>query len=538
MTQPPASNDTTPEVPIVDANIEAAAQLIDMDFTPSERMQMVKTLKINYRNYGALRSLGFGNAELPAFHFNPRPPGYHAPVQTTLRPREAPAVARPDNLEELAFASIAELGALLRQGAVTAVELTRMFLARLKRHGPMLRCVALITEELALAQAEQADADLAAGNDRGPLHGIPYGAKDLLATRTYPTGWGAPPFRGQCFGFDASIIERLTQAGAILVAKLSMGSLAWSDIWYGGKTKTPWDPTKGSSGSSAGSGSATAAGLVAFAIGSETNGSIVSPSTECGLTGLRPTFGRVSRHGAMTLAWTLDKLGPMCRSADDCALVFDAICGPDGLDPTVVDAPFTWEPVIDLRGLRIGYLAQELEEADATRDLDRATFETLAQLGAEMVPLELPDAPLDALEMIMWVEAATAFDDLTRSDRDDQLIRQSERFWPNQFRAARLVPAVEYIQAQRARAKLTADLNVVMQDVDLYLAPSYCRNLWMTNATGHPAVAVPNGFRANGLPSTVTLTGQYDDEARLLAVAKAYQAVTDFNRQIPPDFAP
>lgn len=538
MTEPPASDDTTPEAPIVDANIEAAARLIDMDFTPSERAQMVKTLKINLTNYQTLRGLGFGNAEAPAFRFDPRPPGYQPPLHTRLRPLDVPAVTRPDNLEALAFASIAELGALLRQGAVSALELTEMFLARLKRHGPRLRCVALLTEELALAQAKQADADLAAGKDRGPLHGIPYGVKDLLATRDYPTGWGAPPFRGQSFGYDASILQQLTEAGAILVAKLSMGSLAWSDIWYGGKTKSPWDLTQGSSGSSAGSGSATAAGLVTFSIGSETNGSIISPATECGLTGLRPTYGRVSRSGAMTLAWTLDKLGPMCRSADDCALVFAAINGPDGLDASVVDAPFVWEPEIDISKLRIGYLAKELEENEETRQLDQSALDTLRDLGAQLVPIELPDAPLNALEMIMWVEAATAFDELTRSDRDEQLIRQGERFWPNQFRAARLVPAVEYIQAQRARAKLIADLNAVMQDIDLYLAPSYCDNLWMTNATGHPAVAVPNGFRDNGLPSTVTLTGHYDDEARLLAVAKAYQAVTDFNRRIPPEFAP
>lgn len=538
MTKPPTPTNTRPDDPIIDANIEAAARLIDMHFTPSERAQMVEKLKANRASYDQLRSLGLGNAEVPAFHFNPRPPGYQPPVQATIRAREASVVSRPDNLEELAFSSIAELGALLRQGAVTAVELTEMYLTRLKRHGPLLRCVAQLTEDLALAQATQADAELAAGHDRGPLHGIPYGAKDLLATRSHPTGWGAPPFRGQRTDFNATVIDRLVQAGAILVAKLSLGSLAWSDIWYGGKTKTPWDVTKGSSGSSAGSGAATAAGLVAFAIGSETNGSIVSPSTECGLTGLRPTFGRVSRSGAMTLAWTLDKLGPMCRSADDCALVFDAIRGPDGLDATVVDAPFAWEPEIDLRGMRIGYLVQEIEAAEATRDLDRATVAALEQLGAEMVPLDLPDAPLDALEMIVWIEAATAFDELTRSGRDDELIRQSEQFWPNQFRAARLVPAVEYLQAQRARTQLIADLNAVMQNVDLYVAPSYCRNLWLTNATGHPAVVVPNGFRASGLPSTVTLIGHYDDEARLLAVAKAYQAATDFNRQVPPDFAP
>ena len=412
-----------------------------------------------------------------------------------------------------------------------------MYLTRLKRYGPELECVVTITEELALELARRADAELAAGHDRGPLHGIPWGAKDLLATKGYPTTWGAMPYRDQVIEQDATVVRKLTDAGAVLVAKLTMGALAWGDVWFGGKTRSPWDLEQGSSGSSAGSGAATAAGLVAFAIGTETHGSIVSPSTNCGLSGLRPTFGRVSRTGAMALSWSMDKIGPMCRSVADCVHVFNAIYGPDGVDLTVTERPFVWEPELDLQKLRIGYTPKEFEAEYEGQANDLASLDVLRAMGVELIPIELPDYPLKAMNFILSVEAAAAFDELTRSNRDDLLVRQIADAWPNRFRQARLIPAVEYVQANRLRMLVMQQMAQLMANVDLYLSPAlHGANLLLTNLTGHPSVVVPNGFRANGLPSTITFTGRLYEEATLLAAAQAYQAVTEHHLQHPPRF--
>ena len=519
--------------------IQTAGRVIGLEFTASEAALMSYAVNLNYANYARIREYEFGNAPLPAFHFDPRLPGQCPPPTLPLRAVEPVEVTRPERLEELAFYPVFALAELVRSRQVTSSELTEMYLYRLKQYGPQLACVVTLTEELARQQAAQADAEIAAGHYRGPLHGIPYGLKDMFATRNYPTSWGAPPYRGQMIDMDATVVTRLAEAGAVLVAKLSMGSLAWDDVWYGGKTKNPWDLTKGSSGSSAGPGAATAAGLVAFAIGSETNGSIISPSRACGVTGLRPTFGRVSRHGAMALSWTLDKIGPMCRMAEDCALVFDAIRGPDHEDPTVVDKPFAWEPQVDLAGLRIGYVVSDFANEDTASQIrDKATLVKLAELGAKLVPIELPEFPLNALQTILYVEAATAFDELTRSNRDDLLIRQEEKYWANQFRVARLVPAVEYIQMQRLRRQLIIEMAARMADIDLYIASAEGDNVWVTNLTGHPVVTLLNGFLDDGLPSSISFVGQLDDEARLLAVAKAYQITTDFHTLVPPLFAP
>ncbi|MCC6458395.1 MAG: amidase [Caldilineaceae bacterium] len=542
MSQQQASSGDTeqPEVAsAVDAEmIQVAGRVVGLDFTASEAELMTYAVNLNYANYETVRELELGNAAQPAFHFDPRLPGQQGPRALPLRNSETLRVTRPDRLEELAFYPVVALAELVRTRQVSACELTEMYLSRLKNYGPQLACVATLTEELARRQAAQADAEIAAGHYRGPLHGIPYGLKDLFATRDYPTSWGAPPYRGQMLEMDATVVERLADAGAILVAKLSMGSLAWDDVWYGGKTKNPWDLTKGSSGSSAGSGAATAAGLVAFAIGTETNGSIISPSRACGVTGLRPTFGRISRHGAMTLSWTLDKVGPMCRTVGDCALVFDAIRGTDRHDSAVVDVPFAWEPAVDLSKFRIGYLANEFETDGPSQALNKETLAVLAASGAELVPLQLPAFPLNALEMILYVEAAAAFDELTRSNRDDLLIRQGEKYWANQFRVARLVPAVEYIQVQRLRRQLIEAMVMTMAQVDLYVAPAEGDNVWVTNLSGHPVVTLLNGFRGDGLPSSVSFVGQLDDEARLLAVTKAYQQETEFHTSVPPLFAP
>jgi Asp-tRNA(Asn)/Glu-tRNA(Gln) amidotransferase A subunit family amidase len=343
------------------------------------------------------------------------------------------------------------------------------------------------------------------------------------------------PYKDQVLGGDATVIAKLGEAGAVLLAKLTLGALAWGDVWYGGQTRNPWNLEQGSSGSSAGSASATAAGLVAFSIGTETWGSIVSPSTRCGVTGLRPTFGRVSRTGAMALCWSMDKIGPICRTAEDCALVFDAIRGPDGLDRTVVDLPFNFDPNVDLKDLRIGYLKERFEEEYSGSETDAATLETLRRLGADLIPVELPDYPVESLAFILGAEAAAAFDDLTRSGRDALMVRQIKNAWPNVFRSSRFIPAVEYVQANRVRHMIIQRMEEMT--VDLYIAPSFRgNNLLLTNLTGHPCVVLPNGFDDEGNPVSISFIGKLFDEATLLAVASAYQSVTDFEEKHPPLF--
>jgi len=543
MTQ--AATDAKPaaqeEKPISQELIAAAEKLIGLEFTPAERELMLDDVNENLAHYQEIRKVQLDNSVPPAFQFNPILPGrsFVAP------PEKKPLVlssftppALPANREEIAFCPVTHLAHLIKTRQISSLELTELYLERLKRYGPALECVVTLTEELALAQARRADEEIATGHYRGPLHGIPWGAKDLLATKGIRTTWGATPYKDQVIDTDATVVQRLEAAGAVLAAKLTMGALAWGDVWFGGKTRSPWNLAEGSSGSSAGSGAATAAGLVGFAIGTETWGSIVSPCRNCGVTGLRPTFGRVSRHGAMALSWTMDKIGPMCRSVEDCALVFEAIYGPDGQDLTVVDLPFNWSPEIDLAGLRIGYIksAFEQEEDHETKAQDGQVLEVLSSLGARLVPIELPDTyPVEALSFLLQVEAAAAFDELTRSNRDDLLVRQVKDAWPNVFRQARLIPAVEYIQANRIRMLIMQQMAELMAGIDVYVAPSSIgHNSLLTNLTGHPAVAVPTGFGKNGLPTNITFTGRLYDEATLLAVAKAYQDTTDFHLKRPP----
>jgi Asp-tRNA(Asn)/Glu-tRNA(Gln) amidotransferase A subunit family amidase len=414
-----------------------------------------------------------------------------------------------------------------------------MYIARLRRLDPVLHAVVTFTEERALAAAERADREIASGHDRGLLHGIPWGAKDLLAARGYRTTWGSVPFKEQVIDDDATVVERLEQAGAVLVAKLALGELAWGDVWFGGMTRNPWKPEQGSSGSSAGSASATAAGAVGFAIGSETLGSIVSPCTRCGATGLRPTFGRVSRHGAMALSWSMDKLGPIARSVEDCALVFHAIHGPDGRDASVVDAPYRWEPQQDVKKLRVGYVrslfeAKPDEGREEQHDLDLASLEELRKLGIELHPIELPSVPVEPLRLILTAEAAAAFDELTRSGKDDQLVRQIEQAWPNVFRQGQTIPAVAYLQANRVRTLAMREMARLMADLDAYVVPSFGGiNLLLTNLTGHPAVVLPNGFRKDGTPGSLSFVGRLFGEGEVLAVAKAYQDATGFHLKHP-----
>ena len=432
---------------------------------------------------------------------------------------------------------VTQLSELIRTRQLSSTELTTLYLERLERHGPTLEAVITLMSDRALEHAARADREITNGAYRGPLHGIPWGAKDLLAAEGFRTTWGAKPYEDQVIGEDATVVRRLEEAGAILVAKLTLGALAQGDYWYGGRTRNPWNLEQGSSGSSAGSAACTAAGLVGFAIGSETLGSIVSPSTRCGVTGLRPTYGRVSRSGAMALSWSMDKLGPIARSVEDCALVFNAIHGADGRDPTARNAPFNWESERPLSDLRVGYFRRGFESGGATGH-DRAALETLRSLGVEPVPIDLPpDYPLSALRIILRAEAAAAFDELTLSGRDDLLVRQTTGAWPNSFRVARMIPAVEYIQANRVRTMLMGALEAALEGIDVFITPTRAPDqLVMTNLTGHPAVVVPSGFNDDGTPVSTVFVGQLWADAETLRVAKAWQDATDFHTRRPPLF--
>ncbi len=516
------------------AQVQSAAQIMDLQMTAEEIDSLLPNLEDNRKSFQALREQSIPNDLSPAIQFTPIPSGFELPTgahQIEFSP--LPPVQMPKDKAKLAFYTVRELAQLIRTGQISSVELTRFFLERLKKYDPTLHCVISLTEELAMAQAAKADQEIAAGNYRGILHGIPYGAKDLLATKEYKTTWGAAPFKDQVLGYDATVVEKLEKAGAILLAKLSMGALAWGDVWFDGKTRNPWDPSTGSSGSSAGSASAVAAGLLPFAIGTETLGSIVSPSTVCGTTGLRPTFGRVSKHGAMALSWSMDKIGPICRSAEDCAAVFAAIAGPDGKDLSLIKAPVRYaRSLANPKMIRVGYHKSAFERRYPFKKQDSLVLEKLEALGYQLIPVELPDMP--DIGMILSVEAAAAFDELTRSGKDDELVRQIRNAWPNVFRAARFVPAVEYIQANRLRTQLKEDMTKVFEEVDLYVHPSWASSsLRITNYTGHPCVVVPNGFREDGRPTSITFTGNLFDEGTILALAAAFQQATDWEDQHP-----
>ena len=515
--------------------IDDAAAVIGLEFSRAEKDSMVEDLSDLLENYESLRGIEMPNSIVPAFVFNPILPGMVFESKTSKFSHNRPAnVERPKNLEDVAFWPITKLSELIRTRKVSSVELTNMYLDRLRKYGPLLECVITLTDELALRQAKRADEEIAAGNYKGPLHGIPWGAKDLLATKGIKTTWGSVPFKEQVFDYDATVVKKLEEAGAVLVAKLTLGALAGGDVWYGGLTRNPWNLEEGSSGSSAGPGAATAAGLVGFAIGSETWGSIISPSTRTGTTGLRPTFGRVSRTGAMALSWTMDKLGPMTRSVTDAAIVFNAIYGPDGQDLTVTDRPFNYDENIDLSSVRIGYLKAEFDKERDQKAIDDEVLDVLWALGAELVPIEFPDFPVYDIGFILSAEAAAAFDKLTRSGDDDRLIRQKRQAWPNVFRQSRLIPAVEYINANRARTLLMMEMETLFKSVDVFVAPTFgSGDLLATNLTGHPAVVLPNGFRENGTPTSITFTGKLYDEGTLLAIACAYQNATDFHLRYP-----
>ena len=528
--------------------IASAEEVAGITFDPAERELMLDGLKQQEQRIEALHKVVLLNSVSPAIVFDPLPPG----KKITFEPRRPMKRSRVAHRavpaeDELAFLPVTELSELVRRRRVTSVQLTQMYLARLKKYDPVLKCVISLTEDRALKQASAADAEIRAGKYRGPLHGIPWGAKDLLAVRGYKTTWGAGPFKDQVIDADATVVQRLDAAGAVLVAKLTLGELAQGDIWFGATTKNPWKVDQGSSGSSAGPASATAAGLVGFAIGSETLGSISSPSTRCGTTGLRPTFGRVPRTGAMALSWTMDKLGPICRSVEDCAIVLDAIYGPDGQDNSVIQAGYHWNAQLSPKKLRVGYVKSAFDTpltdpADpkrtmhATKPFDDAALDVFRRLGVNLIPVDLPDVPYDAMRIILTAEAAAAFDDLTRSNRDNELVQQGKFDWPNTFRTSRFIPAVDYVNANRLRSIAIQKWDYLMRTVDVIVTPTGAANLSQlvaTNLTGHPAVIVPNGFREDGTPVSITFLGGLFEEPKMLAVARAYQEATGFHLKHP-----
>jgi len=514
-------------VAITPEMIKQAEWIAGLDLTAEERTSTVRSLQRSLQSFAELRKFAIGYEVAPALTFFPVPPHSAGGIRRNQAvAAESHPARRPDSDDALAFLPVTELSALIRSRQVSSTDLTKLYLARLKRFNGLLKCVVTFTEDLALKQAAKADQEIASGAYRGPLHGIPWGAKDLIAYPGYPTTWGATPFKDRVIDEKASVAARLEEAGAVMVAKLTLGALAQGDLWFGGQTRSPWDPRNGSSGSSAGSASSVAAGLVGFAIGSETLGSIVSPCRACGATGLRPTFGRVSRHGCMTLAWSMDKLGPITRSAEDCALVLDAIHGADGLDTAAVDQPFVWPPQVKLEGLKVGYIEEQNRPADQREEL-----KVLRKLGFALVPMTLPDEiPVGAITLMLGTEAAAVFDDLTRKH-----ISEGLNTWPDTFRQGQFVPAVEYLRAARVRTKLMHAMAERMAAVDLYVGSG--QDLSITNLTGHPAVVFPMGFRErNGrmIPGSVTLTGRLYDESTLLAVARAFQQATGDHLKQPP----
>jgi Asp-tRNA(Asn)/Glu-tRNA(Gln) amidotransferase A subunit family amidase len=519
--------------------IRNTVKLYDLDFTNAEADSMLDDVTANISVYKDLhRTLPVNSIPHP-FAFNPLPFGETVPVKQQAINWELPSVQMPANINELAFYSIPQLAALIKSKKISSVDLTKFFIGRLKKWSDTLQCTITLTEDLAMRQARQADEDLKKGIYHGLLHGIPYGLKDLFAVRGYKTTWGSTPYKEQVIDEDAFVYQQLRKAGAVLCAKLSLGALAYNNKWFGGETKNPWNLNQGSSGSSAGSAAATVAGLLPFAIGTETLGSIVSPSTRCGATGLRPTFGSISRSGAMVLCWSLDKAGPICRSAEDDAIVFSYIKGTDGKDPGAVDHAFNYNPKTDIKKLRVAYAGNYFKNLPK----DAAEWKVLdvyRSLGVEPQPVDFADSalfPVNFIGVILNAESAAAFDELTRTNRDDLIERQDKDFWPNSFRVARTIPAVEYINANRYRYLLCKGMYDFMKNFDVLIVPTFAgRQLTITNLTGNPVVCMPMGFNKNGSPVSITLIGRLYDEASILAAAKAYQDKTNFNKQHPARF--
>src|ERR1043165_2835912 len=546
---PSPSPSPTPVPRVTKEMMHQAEKLIGIELTDAQEAMALSGVNRNLESYETIRKLDIPLDTEPAIAFHPahaRKTLYTAKTRFRFGKVDVPQFR---SVDDLAFATVPQLAELLRTRRISSTELTKMYLARLKKYGDKLLCVVTLTDDLARQQAAAGDAEIKRGKDRGPLHGIPWGAKDLFATKGIKTTWGAEPYRDQVIDYDSTVVDRLNEAGAVLVAKLSMGALAQGARWFAGVTRNPWQPDEAqgrASGSSAGPASATAAGLVGFSIGTETLGSIVSPSSRCGVTGLRPTYGRVSRYGAMGLSWTMDKIGPICRGVEDCAAALNALYGPDGKDITVGDAPFNWNPDTNISTLRIGYLKaefdgtgfqpandQQRQQAGQRRAIYKTALDVLEKAGAKLTPIEMPKLPAASLRFILTAEAAAAFDDITRDGRVNQLSGQSPGDWPNTFRTSRFIPAVEYLRAQRARTLLMREMEKLMSQWDVFVSPAPgSASLLVTNLTGHPAVVLPCGF-VNDLPVAIMFTGGVYDEVSPLRVALAFERATKWHTMHP-----
>lgn len=519
-------------------HIDAAGELIGLQFTAAEKDSMLARLEYQLASIQTAREQSQPNSVPPALVFNPLPRGYQPDtrqVSTTFGLDRA--FPLPKDAVDIAFSPVHRLAGWIRSGELSSEQLTRIYLERIKMHAPTLECLISLMEEEALSKARLMDAELASGRYRGPLHGIPYGVKDLLAVAGTKTTWGATPFKDQVIEETAHIVTKLDEAGAVLLGKFTLGALAMGDVWYGGVTKNPWNLDQGSSGSSAGSAAAVSAGLVPFAIGTETLGSIVSPSTRNGVTGLRPTFGRVSRHGAMALSWSMDKIGPISRSALDNAILLSLLNGKDPKDPASIEAAFNFDRQRDPKKLKIGYFKSFFEEKRSGKN-DQAVLTFLEESGFELYPIELKTSLSNGpITLMLMVEGAAAFEELTRLGWDDQLVAQHRNAWPNLFRAARFIPAVDYVNLSRQRTVLIEEMHALMQDYDVIVSPSFGgQQLQLTNLTGHPALCLPNGFSAENSPTSITLLANLFEEEKLLLLGNFIQENTDWQEKRPPLF--
>ncbi|MHC4768138.1 MAG: amidase [Planctomycetota bacterium] len=536
---PPSGSSHTPradddEPPITRATIAEAEKLAAVEFTDEERALILEGLEDQLTRYRRRQSVELTNDLAPATVFDPRLPGTSVEQANRVVPSSADPGPLPLGDRDIAYAPVTALSAWIQRRELTSTRLTEIYLDRLRRHGPQLECVVTLTEKSALDRARRADIEIAAGRVRSRLHGIPWGAKDLFDTAGVRTTWGARPYRDRVPERDAAVVRRLDEAGAVLVGKLTLGALAYGDIWFGGRTNNPWKLDQGSRGSSAGSAAGTAAGLVGFALGTETYGSIVSPCMRCGTTGLRPTFGRVARTGAMALCWSLDKIGPICRTVEDCALVLAHINGADPGDPSSIDVPFEFDATQSVARLRVGY-APKWFDGQRVTDVERRALDAARGTGVNLVEIELPDWPYDTLMTILRVEAAAAFEELTLSDRDDELKWQAPQAWPNFFRQARFAPGIEYVQAQRFRRQVMEMMATKLADVDAIISPSFAGSLLMiTNHTGHPSLTLRCGFREDGTPRGITLWGRLFDEGTLCRLGMALEGWLHVWGQRPP----
>ncbi len=518
-------------------DIISASKLVDVKYSEREIEMMYSDVKDNIVDYKKMHTIGLNNSVGMSIFQKVSPKSVIK--QEKLKWSYDKKIKLPSNKNELAFFSINQLGSLLRNKQITSVELTKFYINRLKQFGDSLQCVVSLTEVIAMEQAKQADDNFKNNVDKGPLQGIPYGLKDLFAVSGTKTTWGAQPYKDQIIDQDAFVYTKLKEAGAVMVAKFTLGALAMGDYWFDGRTKNPWNLERGSSGSSAGSTSATVAGLIPFAIGTETHGSIISPSHTCGATGLRPTFGSVSRTGAMTLSWSLDKVGPICRSSEDAATVFAYIHGTDGLDPSATEAPFNYTTKKDIKSLRVGYAKNYFDKLDSTSE-ELQVLKELRALGIDLKPMNFPDSEVykfDMIGMVIGAESAAAFDEFTRTDLDDQMTKQTRYDWPNYFRVSRTIPAVEYINSNRHRSLLMQKVNQVMEEFDVIITPSFAgKQLSITNLTGHPALCMPIGFTKQGSPNSITFLANLFKEEDLLAFGKYFQDNTKYEDVHPPKF--